>query len=318
LRVIEIIGVPFDLCGRRVGTRLGPAALRLAGLQEALEAIGCDVLDHGDMPSVTARTAPGGLRNFEPLVSTLATLKRQTTDALRAGRQPLVLGGDHSIAIGSVAAALHVHGPDLAVLWLDAHADLNTPSTSPSGNVHGMPLAALLGATDDSEGRPGEDWRRLLQEIVGDVPLRHERVSWLGLREIDPGEITRLKSLAGAFPITMQDVDRQGLIGQIEKLDLWLRRFNATKLWISFDVDALDPFEAPGTGTAVRGGFTYREAHLLAEMLRELLDEPGCPYQLAGMDLVETNPLQDRHNETARVAVEWVASLFGKTILGGR
>jgi arginase len=311
--VIEIIGAPFDLCGKRPGSRLGPAALRIAGLRDALEQVGCAVLDGGDLPGREEHTEHGGLRNFEPLLATLIALRERVSSALEGGRLPVVLGGDHALGVGGVSAALDHFEGDLAILWIDAHADLNTPATSPSGNLHGMPVAALLGLNDEP---PHPQWSALLEATLPVHRLAAHRAAWIGLRDVDVAERNRMGGLQGCFPSTMQDVDRHGLIDELERFDLWLRRSSVRHLWISFDVDALDPYEAPGTGTAVRGGLSYREAHLLAEILRELLDEPQCPYRLVGVDVMETNPLQDRHNETARVAVEWIASLFGKTILG--
>ena len=312
--MIDIIGAPLDLSGKRRGTRLGPAAVRLAGLVETLEVLGQRVEDGGDLTFGRERTAPGGLRNFEPVASFLGALRSRTQSSLRAGRIPLLIGGEHTLSIASVAAALEHHGDRLAVLWIDAHADLNTPATSPSGNLHGMPLAVLTGQESGSEGTKEREWLALLGAIVGERRLRPDRVAWLGLRDVDPGEQALVRSFEGCFPATMQDVDRRGLVGTLDRFDAWMRQSGATALWVSFDVDSLDPVLAPGTGTAVRGGLTYREAHLCAELLREKLD--GGHYTLAGLDLVETNPLFDTNNQTATTAVEWIASLFGKTILG--
>jgi arginase len=315
--VIEIIGVPFDLCGARYGSRLGPAALRLAGISGILEGLGFQVQDAGDVP-IVAECAPGeGIANLGPLVEEIGYLRGRVEECLSRGSTPLVMGGEHTIAIGAIAAALAKHGPDLAVLWIDAHADLNTPATSPSGNLHGMPLAALLGlesgVTDQSDGQ----WRSLL-DVLGPERLQWNRIAWFGLREVDDAERDLIPSKPEALAMTMHDIDRHGLVSELMRFDTWMRALGAKHLWISFDVDALDPILAPGTGTAVRGGLTYREAHLCAEVLREFLDKSDCPYQLAGLDLVETNPLFDTNNETAKMAVEWIASLFGKTILGKR
>ncbi len=287
---------------------MGPAALRMAGLVEGLRDLGHTVSDGGDAPSVPPRTDPGGMANLPPLLSILGELRARTSSALAEGRVPMVLGGDHSIAAGGVAAALSA-GDDLALLWIDAHADVNTPATSATGNLHGMPVAALQGLPSGVEGKRDSEWRRLLGTLDA-PPLRPERTAWLGLRDVDPQERPRVRAGLG---LTMSDIDRHGLATCVDRLDAFLRAGGARRLWISFDVDALDPVLAPGTGTAVRGGLTYREAHLLAELLHERLQEGT--YALAGVDVVETNPLVDTGNATARMAVEWILSLFGKTVL---
>lgn len=313
--MIDILGAPLDLCGKRRGTRLGPAALRLAGLLEVLRAQGVEAADLGDLPVAPERTLPGGLRNFEPAIEFLSALKERVGASLASGHCPLVVGGDHALAMGSVSAALEAYGDELAVLWIDAHADLNTPGSSPSGNLHGMPLALLAGRSPGAEGVAEGQWRRLKAALSPEHDLRPDRIAWLGLREVDAGERAILATWPKCFTATMQDIDRGGLVATMTRLDLWMRETGATALWVSFDVDSLDPVLAPGTGTAVRGGLTYRESHLCAELLREQLDRADAGYRLAGLDLVETNPLFDINNQTATTAVEWIASLFGKTIL---
>lgn len=309
--MISIIGAPFDLCGKRLGSRLGPAAVRLAGLREALEDLGLRVQDRGDVPAPSPCTTPDGLRNFAALVECVGYLRHVTEGAIEAGTIPIVLGGEHTLAAATVAAGLHQSQGDLAVLWIDAHADINTPGSSETGNVHGMPLAALQGMPSGTEGVQDEEWNALLASL-GPTRLQPERAAWYGLREVDAVERTRLQGL----PVSMHDVDRHGVERTVDRFDRWMRDTGAKYLWISFDVDALDPVLAPGTGTAVRGGLSYREGHLMAELLREYLDAPHCPYRLMGVDVVETNPLYDTENATAKMAVEWIASLFGKTILG--
>ncbi len=313
--MIDVIGVPFDLCGKRLGSRLGPAALRLAGLMGVLSDLGLENEDLGDVP-VGAEDGAEGLRNFKPYLKCLKALKSRTIESLTKGAIPLVMGGDHSIAAGSVSGALEMFDGDLALLWIDAHADANTPDSSTSGNMHGMPIAGLQGYPSGADGKADDQWNRLLSEIVPASRLRPERCAWYGLRDVDPAERDLIRRTPGDLAITMQDVDRRGVVETMRQFDSWLRNTGAKHLWISFDVDALDPILAPGTGTAVRGGLTYREAHLIAELLREFLDTPGCPYSLVGLDVVETNPLFDSNNETAKMAVEWVGSLFGKSILG--
>ncbi len=314
--MIEIIGVPFDLCGKRLGSRLGPAALRLAGLQPTLQGLGLKVLDQGDLPTGVESEDQEGLRNFSPLMRCVTELKQRTLKAYENGAIPLVLGGEHDLSLGSVSAALQMFDGDLALLWIDAHADANTPGTSSSGNLHGMPIAALQRLESGVNGLVADQWTQLLSEVIPSNALAPERCAWYGLRDVDPGERDLIRQTPGDLAITMQDIDRKGVVETMREVDAWLTQSGAKKLWVSFDVDVLDPILAPGTGTAVRGGLTYREAHLCAELLREFLDAPGCPYSLAGIDLVETNPLFDTNNETAKMAVEWVGSLFGKSILG--
>ena len=315
--MIDVIGVPFDLCGKRLGSRLGPPALRLAGLTQVLTDLGIAPNDQGDLPTGVEASRQEGLRNFEPLMTCLAELKARTLDAIDRGSIPLVAGGDHSLSMGSVSAALEAFDGDLALVWIDAHADINTPSTSTTGNMHGMPIAALQGVHSGYGGKIEMQWGQIL-DLVPECRLRPDRCAWYGLRDVDPAERDLIRRTPGDCAITMQDVDRKGVVETMHQLEKWLRGTGATRVWISFDVDVLDPILAPGTGTAVRGGLSYRESHLCAELLREFLDAPDCPYQLAGVDVVETNPLFDSNNETAKMAVEWIGSLFGKSIMGVR
>lgn len=305
---------------------MGPGAVRLAGLAQALEAIGTSVMDHGDVQVGPERTEEGGIRNLAAAIPVYKELRRRVSGSIQEGATPLVIGGDHSLAIGSISGALEAADGDLAVLWIDAHVDLNTPSTSPSGNLHGMVLGALLGLPCDGARLPRpyspqtveDEWSRLGAEAVGAKKLSIARTGWYAVRDVDEGEKQTLRRLEREYMATMYDIDRHGAVAMVERLDRWLRDSGANKLWISFDVDALDPILAPGTGTAVRGGLSYREMHVIGEMLSEMLSADDCPYSLAGLDLVEINPLFDTNNETARTAVEWIASLFGKTILGSR
>lgn len=314
--MIELIGAPFDLCGHTLGSRLGPSALRLANLLPVLQAVAGQAVDYGDVAIDMNQSFERGIKNFRPFFNTFKQLQETVLASCKTGNFPIVLGGDHSISMASVSGALECYGDRLAVLWIDAHADLNTPDTSPSGNLHGMTMAALAG----NKMLPGGDgdqsqWGELLAGL-GKERLTSNRMAWIGLREVDQGERERLRHLQGCLTVTMHDIDRNGIITEITRFHDWMCRSGATRLWISFDVDALDPFLAPGTGTAVRGGLSYREAHLLAELIYAQTSSGDCPYKLAGMDVVEVNPLCDNNNATAKVAVEWVASLFGKTILG--
>ena len=205
----------------------------------------------------------------------------------------------------------------MALLWIDAHADINTPGSSETGNIHGMPVAALMGMPSGVEDERDGMWRALLSAL-GPKRLRMEHMAWCGLRSVDPAERELIRASETCMATTMHDVDRYGLIWELRRLDVWMRAQSATHLWVSFDVDAMDPILAPGTGTTVTGGFSYREAHLIAEVLYEMLNADNCPYKLAGLDVVEINPLSDQNNETAKMAVQWIGSLFGKSILGTR
>jgi arginase len=275
---------------------MGPSAIRYAGLDERLQSLGFHVRDHGNVE--TAVPEATALRDerarFLPEIrKTCERIAGKIVEELRAGAIPLVLGGDHSVALGTLGGLASVHGPG-GVLWIDAHADINTPETSPSGNVHGMPLAAALGLA--GSGFESDMWP---------LPaLDARRVVLLGLRQADDGE-RRLLREAGVRVFTMSEIDRIGVERAMrEALD---RVSGAGFVHVSLDMDALDPELAPGVGTPVRGGLTYREAHLALELVAESA--------LAGsLEVVEVNPILDRENTTALTAVELVASALGKTI----
>jgi arginase len=312
--MIHLIGAPFDLCGRRVGSALGPAALRLANILPELTRLD-QTEDLGDIQFERSLAPGAGLRNFDAALSAYQNVKRTVSASLSLGAKPIVMGGDHSISIGSVSAALEATQGDLAVLWIDAHADLNVPGTSPSGNLHGMPLAALLGLRADGDTAADRQWQRLLESVVPATRLAPNRVGWIGLRDVDAPERNAIDQLEGSFATTMHDIDRYGIERVVDELHAWMGRNGASNIWISFDVDSLDPVLAPGTGTMVRGGLNYREGHLLSEMLHEKITGFSQPYRLLGLDIVEVNPVLDQANYTAINAVEWACSLFGKRIL---
>lgn len=287
--------------------------MHLAGLDEQLTSLGWSLVPVSTPIPLTAETLGEPHENTLAGLEASRSLSAAVAEARLADLLPLVIGGDHSLAMGSISGAMHKHSR-LGVLWIDAHMDLNTPETSASKNLHGMPLAAL---TKLSSGRDGADplWEEILSGLGPSHGLPGDQVAWLGLRDVDEGEVKNLARLPGSLPMTMQDVDRDGIHGCMHRLRRWIEARGISELWISFDVDSLDPLYAPGTGTAVRGGLTYREGHLLAELLHEMIwTDEVCA--LAGVDIVEVNPLRDRDNETAKVATEWTASLFGKTILG--
>ena len=281
---------------------------------EELALIGCQTADAGDLPVSNLPSGTPGLKNFEAGFQCVSLLKERTLESLRQGWTPLVLGGDHFIAVGSVAAALEHFGPDLSLLWFDAHADINTPGTSYSGNLHGMPVSAMFGMPSGVTGLEDQQWQRLTCEVVTEH-LQPKRTAWFGTRDVDPAERHRIKEIGPGYVATMHDLDRYGVEAMLIRYDRWLRDTGVKHVWLSLDVDALDSFLAPGTGTPVRGGLSYREMHLVGELLHEMISLPDCPYQLAGIDLVETNPIADTNNITARMGVEWIASICGKVIL---
>ena len=288
--------------------------MELSGLRDALEGRGMRVSSWVDLPNPAPRPVDEGLRAFEACLAAVRDLRGAALASLGSGNMPLALGGEHSIAMGCISAALAFTRGDLAVLWIDAHADVNVPGGSPTGSLHGMPLGALTGQPSGLTGAIDGQWQDLVELAAGEHPLEARRLAWLGLRDVDPAEADYIRQAPGALAITMQEIDRDGLVAALDRFDAWMKRCGAKNLWISFDVDVLDPILAPGTGTAVRGGLTYREGHLIAELLREKLDAGA--YRLIGLDVVEVNPLEDAGNSTAKIVVEWIASLFGKTILG--
>jgi arginase len=298
---LRLIGVPLDLGAGRRGVDMGPSALRIAGLGEALEGLGYPVEDAGNVHVPQRETLVVGaadLRYLDPITQVCSALYDQVTLALRDGAVPVTLGGDHSLAVGSVAAAAdaaRAAGERLGLIWLDAHGDMNSGESSPSGNIHGMPLACLLGTGADSLCTIGA---RSPAIDAADVVL-------FGVRAVDPPEVKLIRA-SGIKVMTMRDLDSRGMQRVMEEA---LEHLGACeRLHVSFDVDFLDPVIAPGVGTRVRGGPNYREAHLAME----LLADTG---RVSSVDVVELNPCLDHENATARLSVELLESLFGKRIL---
>jgi arginase len=297
-RAIAIIGAALDLGAGRRGVDMGPSAIRYAGLEERLASLGCDCADWGNVDAAVAEaTAVGDPRaRFLPEIrATCERVARRVAEAVGEGRVPIVLGGDHSIALGTLGGLAAAAGGPGAALWIDAHGDLNTPQTTPSGNVHGMPLAAALG--HGGEGFASDAWP---------LPaLDAARTTLIGVRSLDDGERALLGELELAVH-TMSEVDRRGVESLVARA--LERAEGAAFVHVSLDMDALDPEVAPGVGTAVRGGLSYREAHLAME----LVAESGL---LGSFEIVEVNPILDRQNATAALAVELAASAFGARIL---
>ncbi len=294
---VAIIGADLDLGQGRRGVDMGPSAIRYAGLGDRLEAMGFAVSDHGNVATAEPEELASGdehARFLKEIKAACERIARQVTETAQAGEIPLVLGGDHSVALGTVGGMASVKGIG-AALWLDAHGDLNTPETSPSGNVHGMALAALIGRAD--QGFESDAWP---------LPaLDPARTSLIGVRSLDDGERKAVAEL-GLYVATMSDIDRRGVETVLgEALE---RAQGAAFVHVSLDMDVVDPDVAPGVGTPVQGGLSFREAHLAMELIAEagLLDS---------LEVVEVNPILDRQNETAALAVELVASALGARTL---
>lgn len=301
-RHVGVLGVPIDLGASRRGVDMGPSAVRVAGLDARLAALGHTVSDSGNIAVEIAETQHFGSRNAHYLDEIADTCTRSASvilDILAAGRTPLVLGGDHSMAAGTVSGVSEFFrrkGERIGLLWLDAHSDINTPETSPSGNVHGMPLAALLGLGPAPLGT-----------IFHSEPkIAPENTVLIGIRDVDHAESDNLRR-AGVRVFTMRDIDERGLRAVMEEA-LRLVSNGTIGFHVSLDMDWIDPEDAPGVGTPVRGGATYREAHLAMEIVA---DHGG----LVSLEIVEVNPVLDERNRTAELAVELACSAFGKKIL---
>lgn len=297
MREVAVIGAALDLGQERRGVDMGPSAIRYAGLEERLSGLGYAVRDLGNVAAAVAEAIEledPRARFLPQIMETCARLARIVAEAAREGAIPLVLGGDHSVALGTLGGLASALGPG-GLLWIDAHADANTPESSPSGNVHGMSLAAAL-------GRAGDAFASDAWPIPAVDP---ERVALVGVREVDQAEPELLRE-AGVRVFTMSEIDRIGIERAVrEALD---RVAGPGFVHLSLDMDALDPEVAPGVGTPVRGGLTYREAHLALE----LVAESGL---VGSLEVVEVNPILDRENTTGLTAVELVASALGKRIL---
>ncbi len=299
---IRVIGVPLDLGQSRRGVDMGPSAVRVAGLEARLEALGHDVEDGGNIPVAIAEQKKEGRANAKYLKEITETCTKHAeliVKTLEAGKIPLVLGGDHSVAAGTVAGVAEFErrkNEKIGLIWVDAHADMNTPETSPSGNVHGMPLAALVGL-----GPPE------LADIFGFSPkVAPENCVLVGARDIDAAEKENIRK-AGIEVFTMRDIDERGMRAVMEEA-LRLAGRDTVGYHVSLDMDWIDPEDAPGVGTPVRGGATYREAHLAMEIIADHA-------RMLSFEIVEVNPVIDEHNQTADLAVELAISAFGKKIL---
>ena len=292
---ISIIGVPMDFGQLHRGVDMGPAAIRYSRLVPRLRSLGLNVEDRGDINVPVRDTFEGdGVQNYTKEIAQICKdIYKEGKNAVSENRFPLFIGGDHSIAIGTVGGVSH--DSSIGLLWIDAHADFNTPETSPSGNIHGMPLSILIGEGDDTLVNIGREGAK----------VEPENIVLIGIRDLDEKEKQRLNN-SDITVFTMRDIDEQGISAVLNKA---LMKFvHLKKIHLSLDMDALDSIEVPGVGTPVAGGLTYREAHLLME----ILSDTG---KLGSMDLVELNPILDNKNKTASLAVELIVSAFGKSIL---
>src|SRR5450432_3034522 len=301
-RKIRVIGVPLDLGQSRRGVDMGPSAVHVAGLEARLEALGHEVEDGGNVPVAIPEQKKEGDTHAKYLKEITATCTKHAElvfKTLEAGKVPLSLGGDHSMAAGTVSGVAEFYRQQkqrVGLIWIDAHSDINTPDTSPSGNVHGMPLAALLGLG------PSE-----LGNIYNFSPkVKPENCVLFGVRDIDAAERANILR-AGIHVFTMRDIDERGIRSLMEEA-LWIVGKGTAGYHVSLDMDWVDPEDAPGVGTPVRGGATYREAHLAMEIIA---DRGG----MLSFEIVEINPILDEKNRTAELAVELTASAFGKKIL---
>lgn len=296
---VSIIGVPMDLGQMRRGVDMGPSAIRYGGLQERLTNLGWTVQDHGDilvdMRENAESSTAGNLKNLSSVVKASELLAQKIDETIAGDSFPLVLGGDHSIALGTLAGVAKKQ-KNLGVIWYDAHGDLNTADTSPSGNIHGMPLAASLGFGDPA-----------LTNIGGFSPkAKPENVVIIGARDLDDGERKLIKE-TGIKVFTMHEIDRLGMTTVMKETIEYLRE-RTEYVHLSLDLDGLDPTEAPGVGTPVAGGLSYRESHLAMEML----EESGI---ITSAEFVEVNPILDEKNKTGAAAVALIASLLGEKLL---
>lgn len=285
---VDIVGVPMDLGASRRGVDMGPSAVRYAKLHDALTRLGItSINDRGNLPvpiRESADSAEASAKFLEVITNVCDDLASLVEEAVRAGGLPIVLGGDHSIAMGTLAGLTRAYGAPPGLVWIDAHADINSPTSSTTGNVHGMPLYFAL----------NKGYAKADQTVQ------------IGLRDVDPNEKRLLREF-GVKTFTMTDIDKLGLVHVLEQARA-IAGADERPIHVSFDMDAIDPSEAPGTGTPVKGGLSYREAHLVMEMLHD-------SGQLGSIEMVEINPIFDDRNQTASLAVGLICSALGKSIL---
>lgn len=301
-RTIRLVGVPMDLGAGRRGVDMGPSAIRIAGVSQGLRHLGFRVEDDGDVGVPAPETRDPGTPNaryLEPIFHVCNRLRLRVRRSLEQGEVPVVLGGDHSIAIGTVSGVsehFREKGQKIGLIWVDAHGDMNTPDSSPTGNIHGMPLATLIGM-----GHPR------LVEMGGFSPKVEPRnVALIGIRDIDETE-RRIVKASGVHAYTMRDVDERGMRAILQE-SIGFVTDGTAGFHVSFDLDGMDPRDVPGTGTPVKGGINWREANLLMEMV----SDTG---KMTSLEITELNPILDVKNQSGEVAVDVILSAFGKRIL---
>lgn len=301
-KAIRLMGVPMDLGAGRRGVDMGPSAIRIAGVHRALTALGLRVSDDGDVAVPSPESRKSGdpqARYLGEIYHVCNRLRLRVRRTLEAGEVPVVLGGDHSIAIGTVSGVSEFYrerNRQVGLIWVDAHADMNTPESTPSGNIHGMPLAAVLGFGPER-----------LVEMGGFAPkIRREHACLIGIRNLDTHEKVLLQQ-SGVRAYTMRDLDERGMRAVMEDA-LKLVNTGTAGFHVSFDLDAMDPKDVPGVGTPVKGGINWREAHLMMEMVAD-------SDKLLSLEITELNPVLDVRNASGEVAVDLIASAFGKRIL---
>jgi arginase len=302
-RKIRVLGIPLDMGASRRGVDMGPSAMRVAGLEARLEALGHQVTDGGNIRVEIAETQALGSKNaryLKQIAETCEHAAKAVVKTLEDGMTPLLLGGDHSLAAGSASGVAEFYrrqNQKIGIIWIDAHSDFNTPESSPSGNVHGMPLASLLGMGPE-----------VLTNLFGYSPkIAPENTVLIGVRDIDAAERENLRRAGVTEVYTMREIDERGMRVVMEKA-LRAAAKRTAGYHVSLDMDWIDPEDAPGVGTPVRGGATYREAHLAMEIIAD-------HGKMLSMEIVEVNPVIDEHNRTADLAVELACSAFGKKIL---
>lgn len=314
---IRIIGVPLDLGAGHRGVDMGPSAIRVARLMNRIKSLGHSVYDWGDIPTEVFESVSTGdnsnMKHAAPVAAVNKKLAALVNDTLTAGEFPLVIGGDHSLAIGSIAGSAaylknkspsfensnannpQINNKDLGLIWIDAHADMNTPATTPSGNIHGMSLAVSIGKGDTE----------FVNILFPGQKVKPENIVLVGVRDLDPAEQQVLQEL-GITTFTMRDIDEIGMYAVMNEA-IHITSRDTAGIHIEFDMDSIDPNIAPGTGTPVPGGLTYREAHLAMELLHDT-------QKVIALDIVETNPALDIKNQTAELAAQLIMSLLGKSI----
>ncbi len=299
---VALISVYLDLGAGRRGVDMGPSAIRIAGLAEKIQSLDIQLTEMGAIHAQEPEDIEienTRCRYLSEVAEINEQIQQQVIRALKLNQFPLILGGDHSLAIGTVSGAaqyVKARGERLGVIWVDAHTDMNTPETTPSGNIHGMPVSVLLGYGDP----------RLLQ-LNGESPsIDPQHITIIGARDVDPGEKVLINEL-GVRVITMSEIDERGIGPCIEEA-IERATHGTTGFHLSFDLDAIDPWEAPGVGTPVEGGLTYREAHLICEKIAQ-------SNHMISMEVVELNPVLDTRNRTADLAVSLIESALGKTII---